>query len=99
MLYLDKNIPKNVRKRFTSFFSQIDGIENLSVSFTKNINDSNYLIKLVDEPVNGYGDDFEFENEEEKNNYIFTGSLKFEFKTSKYLLVFQRSKFKIFSIK
>lgn len=99
VLYLDKNIPKNVRKCFTSFFSQIDGIENLSVSFTKNINDSNYLIKLVDEPVNGYGDDFEFENEEEKNNYIFTGSLKFEFKTSKYLLVFQRSKFKIFSIK
>lgn len=74
VIYLDKELPKKVRKQFESFFSQVKGIDNLNISFTKDIEKANYYIKVVDEPVNGYKDDYEFESEEERNEFVFTGA-------------------------
>src|SRR5690606_7114359 len=47
IVFMDDNLPKEVIKKFKTFYSQIKGIPNLSISFTNNLENSNYFIKTV----------------------------------------------------
>ncbi len=51
IIYLDKSIPKKIRKNFIGFFQQINDIENLNIEFTRNIEKANYLIKNTSEDL------------------------------------------------
>ena len=48
VVHLDKSLPRTVRKKFRSFFNQVANIDNLDISFSKDIEKSNYLIKFSD---------------------------------------------------
>ncbi len=74
IIYIDKNLPRNVRKDFKNFYTRFNGIENLDIQFTNNLENANYFIQVVNENVNGYNSDFEFDSEEEKINFLFTGA-------------------------
>lgn len=74
IVYIDKNLPRNVRKGFQNFYSQLNGIENLEIVFTNKLENANYYIKVVDQEANGYSSNFEFKSEEEKNDFMFTGA-------------------------
>lgn len=54
LVYIDKSIPKKTRTAFKSFFSQIDSVENFKISFSKSINQANYLIKVSDTTIPNY---------------------------------------------
>lgn len=56
-VYLDKSIPKKLRKKFTSFFKQIDSINNFKLSFSKSIDQANYVIKVSDSTITNYKTD------------------------------------------
>ena len=51
MVYLDKSIPKKIRKDFRRFFEQLNTIEHLQIDFTKNKEKANYLIKDTSEDL------------------------------------------------
>lgn len=71
IVYIDKDIPKEIRNDFITFFSQIKNIDNLSISFTSKLKDANYYIKTSTETINIYGDDDDFETEEERLNSTY----------------------------
>lgn len=71
IVYIDKDIPKEIRNDFIAFFSQINNIDNLSISFTSKLKDANYYIKTSTETINIYGDDDDFETEEERLNSTY----------------------------
>src|SRR5690606_8501785 len=73
IVFMDDNLPKEVIKKFKTFYSQIKGIPNLSISFTNNLENSNYFIKTVSKEINGYDKDFEFYSEEDRLNSPLTG--------------------------
>lgn len=80
VVYLDKKIPETVRKQFEDFFSQINNIDNLRISFTSKLENANYFIKTSSKIINGYKDDFKFSSEEKRKNSIYTG-ITFEMST------------------
>lgn len=49
VIYLDKKIPKEVRKDFMSFLTLIPKHPNLKISITKKYNEANYYIKNTNE--------------------------------------------------
>ncbi len=49
VIYLDKKIPKEVRKDFMFFVSLIPKHQNFKISFTNKINEANYYIKNTSE--------------------------------------------------
>ncbi|MTE25519.1 hypothetical protein [Winogradskyella ouciana] len=49
--YLDKRIPRNIRKEFMNFFRQLDSINNFNMSFSNSLNKANYIIKFSDTVV------------------------------------------------
>jgi len=51
VIYLDKSLPKKIRKDFITFFQQINDIENLDIEFTRNKEKANYLIKDTSEDL------------------------------------------------
>lgn len=51
VIYLDKKIPKEVRKDFIFFVSLIPKHQNLKISFTKNYDKANYYIKNTNELI------------------------------------------------
>lgn len=74
VVYIDRKIPKNIVQDFKKFYTQIDSIENLKISFTSNIKKANYFIKTTTEKIKSYSKDYEFDSEEEKENSILTGA-------------------------
>lgn len=51
VVYLDKNLSKELRDDFIYFISLIPENQNLKISYTKNINESNYYIKKTNEII------------------------------------------------
>lgn len=47
-VYFSKDIPKKTRNKFKKFYKPISSINNLKIDFVKDIEDSNYVIKLSD---------------------------------------------------
>ncbi len=74
IVYLDKELPKTVRKEFEEFYSQIKGIKNLKISFTTKLENANYFVKATSKTVNGYDNDYKFPDEESRRNNVLTGS-------------------------
>jgi len=73
VIYIDSDFPKVVQKEFETFCEQFKKIRNLNIEFTKNKDKSNFYIKSVNKPVNGYDDQY-FESDEERKNFIYTGA-------------------------
>ncbi|WP_412561015.1 hypothetical protein [Winogradskyella sp. MIT101101] len=48
IVFIDKNIPRKLKKNFITFFKQIDSVNNFELSFSKSLDDSNYVIKVSD---------------------------------------------------
>ncbi|RRO14432.1 hypothetical protein [Flavobacteriaceae bacterium 14752] len=69
-IYFDKSIPKSLKKSLTSLVEQIEeqDIRNLSISFVKDKDDANYLIKPTNKTFNV---NFNFKNEEERKAYVY----------------------------
>lgn len=70
-IYFDKSIPKPLKKSLSNLVEQIEeqDIQNLSISFVKDKDDANYLIKST---TKIYDVDFSFKNEEERKAYVFS---------------------------
>lgn len=51
-IYLSNEIPKEVRKDFIKFVSLIPKHDNISINFTKNIDQANYYFKNTNEKIN-----------------------------------------------
>lgn len=45
-VYFAPSIPRNVRTKFIKFYNPLNTINNLKIDFVKNIEDSNYVIKV-----------------------------------------------------
>ena len=73
IVYIDPKIPKTIIKDFKKFYEQLDGIDNLSVQFTKDINKANYLIETTSKNIHVYGENYTFSSEDERENSIFSG--------------------------
>ncbi|WP_040278471.1 hypothetical protein [Psychroserpens damuponensis] len=52
VIYFDKEIPNRIKKEVKTFYKQIENVDNLSVSFTNNINKANYRIKITSDTFN-----------------------------------------------
>lgn len=74
VVYLDKQIPKEVSENLMTFYEQINEINNLNILFTSKLKDANYYIKVTSEKVNVYGEDYKFDSEEERLKDIYTGA-------------------------
>jgi hypothetical protein len=74
IIYFDKKIPKTVIENFSQFYSQLNNIKNLNISFTKNIEKANYYIQSTNKNINAYPDTYTFKSEEERINSILTGA-------------------------
>ncbi len=75
VIFLDPKLPKDVINKFKVFFSseRLKSIINLNISFSKKLKNANYYIKTIDEDINGYDENYEFESVEERENSILTG--------------------------
>lgn len=76
LIYFDKSIPRALKKSLINLVEQIEDqdIQNLSISFVKDIDDANYLIKSTNKT---FDVNYNFKSEEEKKNYVFNnGSYK-----------------------
>lgn len=74
-IYIDQKFPKSIVEKFKAFYSQIKGVKNLNISFVNKIKDANYHIKLTENQINSYGEDYEFYSDTERENSIYTGSI------------------------
>lgn len=74
VIYFDKSFPKEIKSEFEIFYSKFNNINNLSISFTNNIEKANYYFKVTENPINAYDADYEFDSEEEKENSVLTGA-------------------------
>ncbi len=68
IIFLDKKIPEKIISNFKNFIKQLKGIDNLSIKFTKNIEESNYLVKITKEELYSYGKKHKFKNAEKQTH-------------------------------
>lgn len=73
VIYMDKDFPKAIKTKFIGFIEAIPKIKNLNFSFTKDIDNANYFIDILDEDVSFYTKE-QKENltTEEYNNETFS---------------------------
>lgn len=74
IVYIDKTIPKKIAKNFKTFYSQLNDIPNLTIRFTNNPDEANYLIKTSDKEFEFSETVYSFETEEEKEKFYFNNS-------------------------
>nr|WP_321224319.1 hypothetical protein [uncultured Psychroserpens sp.] len=72
VIYFDKSIPKKIIKKVKAFYSKIEDIENLSISYTNTIDKANYRIQITDETFNIIPEEFGITKELEKQMFFFT---------------------------
>ncbi len=74
LIYFDESIPKPLKKSLTNLVEQIEeeDIQNLSISFVKDKDDANYLIRSTEKT---FDVNFDFKNEEDKKNYVFNNGI------------------------
>lgn len=72
-IYMGEEFPKSIAEKFKAFYSQIEGIKNLNISFVNKIKNANYHIKLTEADINAYDENFEFDSDAERKNFIYTG--------------------------
>ena len=70
VIYFDKNIPKQVKREIIQFYLNMPKIENLDLSFTNNIEEANYFVKLVDKTYFNSRSFYKFKNEQEELSEI-----------------------------
>ncbi len=73
VILIDEKLPQEIKSSFINFIEDIPEIENLKFSFTKNLEDANYFIDIVDNEVSAYSkDDFNALDEQEILNDTFS---------------------------
>ncbi|WP_299335351.1 hypothetical protein [uncultured Psychroserpens sp.] len=69
VIYMDKALPKQLRKSVKLFISNFEGIDNLNITITKNKNKANYYIKPTDKIF--INKSYIFENYYEEERFAF----------------------------
>ncbi len=73
-VYFDEQLPKDIKQSLTDYFKKFNSINNLNVSTTKNIENSNYYLKVYKEHVSAYTDkDYKTLTKEEIETEIYSG--------------------------
>lgn len=71
VVYFDKEIPNRIKKEVKMFYSQLENIDNLSITFTNDIDKANYRIQTTHEIFNENSKDYGVADKFNVNNYIF----------------------------
>jgi hypothetical protein len=71
IVFFDKEISKNLIKRFKLYFNQLKNIKNLKISYTKDIENANYYFKVTNEKVSGFGKKYKFKKGFKKDIHPF----------------------------
>ncbi|MEM5566312.1 hypothetical protein WNY78_14415 [Psychroserpens sp. AS72] len=71
VIYFDKEIPNKIKKEVKSFYSQVNDIDNLSVTFTNNIDKANYRVQITDEIFSTNSKTYKLSEKFTVNNYFF----------------------------
>lgn len=72
IIYFDKKIPNRIKKKVQAFYSQTNEIENLTITFTKDIEKANYRIYITDETFDIDPEDYGLIDALEKQKFFFT---------------------------
>ena len=76
VVYLDSELPKEVKKAFKTFFINLNKyeIKNLNITFTNALEKANFYIKISSDSIYTYGEDYIFNKNIAKEDAITTGA-------------------------
>lgn len=72
LIYFDKSLSKALKESLVNFIKQIEEIDNLEISFVKDKDDANFLIRSTDKTFNV---NYNFKNEKERLSYAFNNGI------------------------